>query len=840
MKTNFKKLAAILLCVCIMLSVGIVLSAQTPAAGEVETDFTKFLPADYVPVVELINGTNSLDSARIGNHYENLRQQKLDAYPMVKDAYGLQRLSNQSYGYVDVKVETASEYFAIGMMVSKTAAATANLALTYYVTDAVDYANAEWKPFDALGYSEPTYSAVGNDDYANIADYCGKVEVVGNLPKGTTYLRVVVYNTPGYWWTPVIDFIDVYDVDVEATGRYDRVLAQDATPTTVIEHYDDADYSAIKIKDSNMQKKNGGVAYRVSSDNNYFAMTDNANGYISFTANSKQVIETVIIFDTNNIGSMSSGFYYATDVSDIGNIVWEPIPNTSIAKKTLGGNNDTGNPIADKTYYCAYAYRFYNLPSDIAAIKLELGSKNWAPTIDYIDIYDVSTGESVDFDNALSKNGYDTLESFTYFDTKGESLDAIFADSTYYNGIEMKERGSSVGGRNNLDGYYGVSVTNISNPYVIIPVDDSNAIETGYVVNTSQISNGTDYAYLTYFTSKDKQSWYEVSQSNISTKTVDKSELSTLGTGYALRKQRVINLPEGTKYIKVCIKTTSWWFNLLDYIDVYGDYDNSFDGYSVELESNYLDNGEAGNLTYSSTDAQITKRGMGGRDGNEWSLSLKNASGISLDGLYAVIPVNDTNFVEVGMIVGVGQASKMSFYTTSDELDAETVTWQKLQKNISTLNITSNSTYVNSASYVYRQHRINGIPEGTKYLKVKVYGNNSWWHTVIDYIDVYSVTKNETPPCTHTGAKEYYNPINNTVEKYCANDGSLYIKGDANESGAVDIRDLVKLCKIAGNPEYADYDIYRAECNTAAGIDASDIVRLRDFVLGNITHAFKD
>lgn len=688
MKKTFTKLAALFLCICMIFSVGVVISAE---GGEVVDPksysqlIDDYLPDYYALEAEIINQTNhgGLSGRTVGSSSNWNKSWNNSNYPLLKDSYGWQRTSS-GYAYVDIKVESVTEYFAIGIMLSSQTQHTANFFASYYVTTGADYATAQWKPFDALSRFEPQYSCIPNSSTETEGDYVvypynnykGIVDVVGNLPEGSTYLRVVIYN-PANAWTPVLDFIDIYDVDVDADGR---------------------------------------------------------------------------------------------------------------------------------------------------------------------------------FENALTNNGYLTTASKTYFNDSTSLDNALPAG--FYNDLELKkDRGDQATGSLTGDNY-GVqfySNGNSYDPYIIIPVTEYNAIEAGLAIKTDNIAN----VDLIFSVSSNLSNWTDISYTSLASKNYNSMSDATyenIKANYSLKKYCVTNLPEDTKYLKIYINATStnlWWCMMLDYVKVFKhssrQFNESFDGYDLGEATTYFNANTQPDAIYpegSGTYYQnvtVKWQGFGISDGNYLAASSS--------GGYFVIPVEDTNVIETQFVIYEttditnGNYNKfrdntyLTFEFTSDKTITNSTVWNSLSDDTigSIRSIHTNAYYVD-------KDRITNLPEGTKYIKISIITPANWQHG-LDYVKVYDATKAEAepaPPCTHPNAKEYYNPINNTVEKYCAEDDLLCIKGDANESGSVDIRDLVKLYKIASDAEYTDYDIFTAECNTAAGIDATDIDRLRQYVLGYITHAFKD
>lgn len=844
MKKALFKLAAIFLSVCLMLSAGITFSAEDTATP---TDFEVFIPDAYKVVDTLYDadGTNLRAVSNTAN-WKNWYNDPTTGtqYPTIKDEYGLSR-GTTDCAYIDVEVLEQTEYFAVGMMIATRYEDTCDNF--YYITSAADptAADARWTPIEPVGYAEPQYSRLldttteAEDDYIAYPhnNYYGTVDVIGNLPEGTTYLRIVTDNpVSGSAWSPVLDFVDVYDIDILNETRYNNALTgYTSAPVTVIEGYNDVDYSSIKITDSNMTQKSGGVNYR--TDTNYFALTDSGTGYVTFTVNSDNAVETTIIFDesSSNKSLMSSKFYYATDISDKDNIVWKEFSKEYVAKKELGTKNASGNAIADSAdaRYHAYAYRFFNLPDDIAAMKIEIGQMKWAPTIDYIDIYEAETDtEAPSFDDVLSANGYETVAT-TYFDDNA-TLTELFAEGN--NDVAIGTRDGSLGGRKNSYGIHPLS-TSIANPYVIIPVEHYQAIETGLAINSSQKANGN----LIFYASSDKSVWQQIPQSNIKTsEEASNADTNALKDTALLKKYRVTNLPEDTEYVKIRISTTAWWFLAIDYIDVYdidtyanGRFDKAFDGYTTTLENTYFDDKSQALDNITLNDVTLYDRGtnLGGRESGDdqgYGLSLLNDN--SSADPYVIIPVSDSNVIETGFVINKEKISEANLvFYTAETTDKES--WQEVSVNNISSTYVDNSTLTTlNTSYYLRKQRITNLPEGTKYLVVHFgISGSAWWYNLLDYIDIYDAVEDEEPVCAHDNAKEYYNPVNKWIEKYCADDDALVIKGNANGDTALDICDLVSINNAI--TDTTDIDLFAAETDGVDGISDGDVAWLRKELL---------
>ncbi len=471
-------------------------------------------------------------------------------------------------------------------------------------------------------------------------------------------------------------------------------------------------------------------------ENNYIKPSTTSESYVVLEVNGYDGIETGLVIGKDRLNDTSLEFYVSTD-----NTNW-----TAVESSLIASEQDTCTTVLNNSNYYLRKQRLI-IGENIRYIKIKFNTaQTWQPGLDYVDFYKIDK-----FKTAL--DGYESTPVKTYFDIKGEALNTIFPEDTYYNDVTVKERGSSVGGRAG-DNAYGVSLMesypsgHTKDPYVIIPVNDINAIETGLVIQKDNLTN----AELEFYTSANMQDWQAVPAQNVSAAVLDKSAVPTLNDSFRLRKQRITNLPQGTEYIKISINATSWWFNILDYVDVYkpADFDVVLEGYEESPYKTYFDTkGEAlGTIFPEDTyyNDVITKE----RGSSVGSRTNDGAYGVSLmesypsghiKAPYVIIPVTDSDLIEAGLVVHKDNTANANlvFYTSADKENWTAVSLN----NISTKVVDNTQVSTLNANYYLRKQRISSLPVGTKYVKIYI-NATSWWHNILDYVDVYKLDRFES------------------------------------------------------------------------------------------------
>ncbi|MBO7217965.1 MAG: hypothetical protein J6V50_04615, partial [Clostridia bacterium] len=89
----------------------------------------------------------------------------------------------------------------------------------------------------------------------------------------------------------------------------------------------------------------------------------------------------------------------------------------------------------------------------------------------------------------------------------------------------------------------------------------------------------------------------------------------------------------------------------------------------------------------------------------------------------------------------------------------------------------------------------------------------------------------------HTFGEWIYNPVKNTVEKFCNNDYTYLVKGNVAEvaeaDDVIDILDVVTMNAIAGGAA-SDVDADVLDTDDSGVFDLADLNWLRQFILGKI------
>lgn len=806
MKKGLFRTLAIILSVVMMLTVSIITTVS--AEGDVVTDYVTLLPAGYDvadKIFDVANESNSRVSAMTNWKYWGGSA----TYPTLEDQYGLTRV-NSGYAYLDIEVENSTEYFAVGMMIHKSYFQNGKCE-NYYYTSA-DGEN--WKPILPVGTAVPETSPHYSLNFAD-TDYRFEVDVVGNLPNDAEYIRVVTF-CPNVAWTPILDFVNVYDF-----GYDYAVSLYPVSPDVSIEEprWDTADMSLVNATVTNLEQKSVGVNYR--SDTNTFGLTDHAQpGYVTLDANYRTSIETVVIVDKRY--QISVSFEYKSSIA--ADAEWLPLESGSIASKKLKNADAASTSVQGNENYELYAYRLYNLPEDIVSLRIKLvgtTTATWVPHIDYIDVYENPVTEDDATRFAAAFDGYKDSATTTYFDDKTTSHAGVVT----LNNVKVGTKG--MGNRNSVD--WSATVTSITDAYVIIPVNSANVVEAGLRV----ASDHADAISLSFYASADNTEWFKILDEYDSTIT------ETTSTNYPVERYRVTNIPSGTQYLKICFDVDTTWAQTLDYVDIY-DVDPFYDVLDGYEKTVTIEEGDT-DLSEKTLEVNNLVKGTGG--GGVVYYRMDNINYFKPNGSvtgYVSFEVDENDIIEITSVFDMNNSSVMSaafYYTTNTDVSNLTdADWTELPsssvavKNMGKYRTDGVQIASTTSNYQAMTYRLYDLPEGTVAVKVAI-GTRGWAPT-IDYIDIY---KTETH--THTFGDWLYNPIKHTVEKFCEYDDTFMIKGNAFEAAedadVLDILDVVMMNAAAAGEDVI-INTETADTDATGVIDAADVTWLRKFMLRKI------
>ena len=187
--------------------------------------------------------------------------------------------------------------------------------------------------------------------------------------------------------------------------------------------------------------------------------------------------------------------------------------------------------------------------------------------------------------------------------------------------------------------------------------------------------------------------------------------------------------------------------------------------------------------------------------------------------------------LRTGLVVHKGQKANtyLTYYVSADN-----VNWTQLtDKHVaSTEEIrTTISQTPNTTDYYLVEERLTNLPKGTQYLKVQITTPTAW-QPGLDFIYVYDLAE---APHVHTFGEWLYNPIKHTVEKFCKDDNTYYVKGNVADvdDEVLDIYDIVMMNEIAGGAEFnGEADVLDGD--GSGTFDLADLTWLRKFILRKI------
>lgn len=737
MKKALAKVLAIIITVALMVTASIVMTAM---AEDVAKDIAVFLPKGYgaEPVDSVFDEANELVThTRIVDSYNWNGWSGNASSPMIKDAHGMQRkqANGSEHAYITFEVNNTREIFAVGMVI---ATQYVGVCDNFYYTSA-DGVN--WKPINPIGYAEPALTV-------ETTGYMGEVDLIGNMPEDTKYLRVATHNPKSNsWWAPLFDFVDVYDIDIADANRF-AAAAAGYKVTTTIESLADFNASPLKLGEvSGLQSAGDSTRNYRTTNTAFITPSSNAKGSLAFKVSDKQVVETTTVFDEApaNIAAMSIEFFYTSD-ANAAEIVWAELPVTSIAKTptlTVKSDGTTAMP----GNYRAYTYRLFNLPEGTEGIKIVLGSKSWAPTIDYIDILDVDIAYAPRFEAVM--NGYSAkatynIESFTNFTASPIAF-----------GAPVGLQGASDSTRNYRADKNFITPSANAKGNLAFMVDDTQVIETATVFDegSSNIAAMSIEFFYTTDVNATELVWNALPETSLAktpTLTV-KADGTTAFTGnYRGYVYRIFNLPEGTEAVKIVLGAKTW-APTIDYIDIY-DLDTDLTD-ADRFEAALKDTKAEPTTIESLAEFNASPLKLGDVSGlQSASDSTRNyrttntmfiTPSANAKGSLA-FKVNDSQIIETTTVFDEAAsniaAMSIEFFYTIDA-DAETVVWQPMPitsiAKTPTLTVKSDGTTAMPGNYRAYTYRLFNLPEGTEGIKI-VLGSKTWAPT-IDYIDIYNI-----------------------------------------------------------------------------------------------------
>ncbi|MBO7217966.1 MAG: hypothetical protein J6V50_04620 [Clostridia bacterium] len=403
---------------------------------------------------------------------------------------------------------------------------TANTRLTFYTS--ADLQDWEEVSENKIAIDEANCTTVAASPNSN--DYILRRQRIAGFPEGTRYLKVEI--TTAAAWQPGLDYIDVFNID-----RFNNALrGYNETPSKT---YFDTNL-ALNTEGyvagyNNVSLAAAGLGYR---EGNYVKPNSTSAAFVAIEIGDKDLVETGLVINNGRLGDTSLSFFTSSDMLN-----WTPVSDDNIVSELVERDAN----------YKVLKQRVFGFIEGARYLKIQINTTvTWQPGLDYIDVYEPDR-----FDAAF--DGFEELPSKIYFDNN-TNLDAEGYVVDYSN---VTRKAAGLGTR---DGNH-VNANSNAGGYVIIEINDKNAVETGLVVHKTKLIT----AYLKFYTSPDLQDWTEVSADNITTKQNDCVTVNNPPntTDYQLRRQRVTGFLTGTRYLKVEIITADAWQPGLDYIDVY-------------------------------------------------------------------------------------------------------------------------------------------------------------------------------------------------------------------------------------------------------------------------------
>ena len=655
-------------------------------------------------------------------------------------------------GSVTIKVDHDNAV-ETGLVVHKNKLA--STYLTFYTSS--DMQNWEKVSDNKIALREENCTTVAASP--NSTDYTLRRQRIAGFPEGTRYLKVELTTADA--WQPGLDYIDVFNPD-----RFEKVLSgYETTPSKT--YFDTnlalntegylAGYNSVTLAAA-------GLGYR---EGNYVKPDSTSGAFVAIEINSKNLVETGLVIANARLGDTSLSFYTSSDMLN-----WTPV----------SADNIVSEEIARDANYTVRKQRVFGFEAGARYLKIQINTtQTWQPGLDYIDVYALDR-----FDSVL--DGFEETPSKIYFDDN-TNLDAEGFVVAFSN---LTRKASGLGTR---DGNH-VNANSNAGGYVVIELADTNAFETGLVVHKNKLNTSS----LKFYTSSDMQEWTETTSENIVSSqnpcvTVNNPPNTT---DYYLRRERVSEIPLGTRYLKVEIVTADAWQPGLDYIDVYNEIgsDVSSDESSSEDVSSEESSSEESSSEESSSEESSSEESSSEESSSEDTSSEDNSAQFDaltngyeitkqllsveykLDnavfigstnwnfGKYGfkyrdeystqrpsnsngdaeiILSVNDRNIVEIATIMGSGciDYTTNTYYTSADGVNFTPVS----AGNVYTKTLTSTDPvpegyFSFSSGYVVKLERVINLPEGTTQLKIVTSTENrsgSWWQPGIEYIDLYDI-----------------------------------------------------------------------------------------------------
>lgn len=588
-------------------------------------------------------------------------------------------------GYVVIEIADNNAVEA-GLVVHKSQTATSYL--TFYTSPD----NATWTEVSAEKIAKTEAICTTVAPTPNTTDYYLRRHRFADLPLGTKYLKVEVSTAAA--WQPGLDYIDLF-----APSKYAKAL--EGYNTTPIKTYFDNN-TAITAEGyvagyHNVAIAAAGLGYR---EGNYLKANDASGGWVAVEVADSYLLEAGLVIHKDRLGDTSLDFYTSPDKTE-----WTKLSSDNIALAQKANEKNA-------SYYIRQ-HRVYGLPEGTKYVKVVINTTQaWQPGLDYIDIYEPDR-----FADVLQ--GYSDTPDKTYFDNNT----AITAEGYVVGYHNVAVAAAGLGYR---EGNY-VKANDASGGFVVIEANDKNVIETGLVVHKDRLLDTS----LVFYTSADNVNFTRLPLESIATS----QKQNEKNTNYYVRRERLFGLPEGTKYIKIEIKTTQAWQPGLDYIDVYSldPFNTMLEGYETTPYKKYFDDNtkiDAAGYVEGFGNVKVFAAGLGTREANY--LKAETA-----EGGYVVVKINRSDIVETGLVVHKGQlnATSLTFYSSRDN-----VNWTRVDDaNIITREAlcTTVSATPDSVNYYLRKQRVSGFPAGAKYLKVEI-NTAVAWQPGLDYIDLYA------------------------------------------------------------------------------------------------------
>ncbi len=654
--------------------------------GSVVLDYIKLYKPYIDPFDTVLNGyavnasiitpTATLESALV-HEYSNWNYGK-KGMPFF-DEWGTQRdKDNSSDAYITLCVKDDMIVEVATVIAKSFEGVTAN---TYYTSaDGVNWQMADTKNL----YSRKYYTAENN---LIKEEHIGLIERIANLPDGTNYIKIVTSseNAKNSWWQPSINLINLYrhpfDTVLEGTEEIEKLFA-----------------------DSNSL----GSAYIKSCDGWSYSLQLPAGSDFKGLASSKESSTLVLkVVDTMRlelcfIGNALANTYY---VSKDG-VNWEKMADNAVVRRT------DADIIKE---------RISDLGDSVSYLKI-VSSSSATKYLDYISLYDIL---ATDFDLAFVGYGI----THTLFDSTHKLADTHITD---YSNWKYGNSGLNFTDTWNLQRNNG----NNGDAHLVIKATAQNRFEVATVVSDNWIKKTRNI----YYASQDGISFTPLSSACILTKNITSSEDSRIKEGYTAVLERIINLPEGTEYLKMVTTTgsatNSWWQPGIDYINYYEPYtlysaDNLKSQVGDKIKTIQFTSPEDGLLhtdVYSYENLVSLKNDVSYSDG--YSAYRNNYKDSQI-----IISLDSDVMIEFATVVSetIRKCAENKYYTSADGESWTEFDSTMLLKAVIT---PEDDSSVPKGHVVYRE-LLSEFPNDTKYVKLvsTTYGYVKDWNRMsLDYV----------------------------------------------------------------------------------------------------------